>query len=120
MAITVGTTESVFPGRPSLTQRSANERRDVYRRRATVFLPSNGNTLRAQCSLIGEVPRPRPHDATTVCETTTEPEDQPDTLELADINHSRQFIQATKAPPRDAALAATAVGKSGWWPVVVG
>ena len=52
--------------------------------------------------------RLRPHDATTVCKTTTDPEDQPDTLGLADIDHFAQFIRGTQAPPRDTALAATA------------
>jgi CxxC motif-containing protein (DUF1111 family) len=51
--------------------------------------------------------RLRPNDVTSVCKTTTDPEDVPDALGLADIDHFAQFIRATTAPPRDATLAAT-------------
>jgi CxxC motif-containing protein (DUF1111 family) len=57
---------------------------------------------------MGVTSRLRPKDATTVCKTTTDPEDQPDDLGLADIDHFAQFIRGTMTPPRDAALAATA------------
>ncbi len=56
---------------------------------------------------MGITSRLRPKDATTVCKTTTDPEDQPDKLGLADIDHFAQFVRGTQAPPRDAALAAT-------------
>lgn len=56
---------------------------------------------------MGVTSRLRPKDVTTVCKTTTDPEDQPDSLGLADIDHFAQFIRGTMAPPRDAALAAT-------------
>ena len=56
---------------------------------------------------MGVTSRLRPKDATTVCKTTTDPEDQPDDLGLADIDHFAQFIRGTMTPPRDATLAAT-------------
>ena len=56
---------------------------------------------------MGITNRLRPKDATTVCKTTTDPEDVPDTNGLADIDHFAQFIRGTMVPPRDAALAAT-------------
>jgi CxxC motif-containing protein (DUF1111 family) len=56
---------------------------------------------------MGITNRLRPHDTTTVCKTTTDPEDQPDNLGLADIDHFAQFVRGTQAPPRDTALAAT-------------
>jgi CxxC motif-containing protein (DUF1111 family) len=62
---------------------------------------------------MGVTSRLRPKDATTVCKTTTDPEDQPDTLGLADIDHFAQFMRGTKAPPRDAALAATTDAQAG-------
>jgi CxxC motif-containing protein (DUF1111 family) len=49
----------------------------------------------------------RPTDVTTVLKTTKDPEDQPDDLGLADIDHFAQFIRGTMVPPRDTALAAT-------------
>jgi CxxC motif-containing protein (DUF1111 family) len=56
---------------------------------------------------MGITNRLRPHDTTTVCKTTTDPEDQPDSLGLADIDHFAQFVRGTQVPPRDTALAAT-------------
>src|SRR6201987_1884334 len=56
---------------------------------------------------MGITSRLRPHDTTTVCKTTTDPEDQPDSLGLADIDHFAQFVRGTMVPPRDTALAAT-------------
>jgi hypothetical protein len=56
---------------------------------------------------MGITSRLRPHDTTTVCKTTTDPEDQPDSLGLADIDHFAQFVRGTKVPSRDTALAAT-------------
>ena len=38
---------------------------------------------------------------------TQDPEDAPDALGLEDIDHFTQFIRGTKAPPRDAKLAAS-------------
>jgi CxxC motif-containing protein (DUF1111 family) len=62
---------------------------------------------------MGVTNRLRPKDVTTVCKTTTDPEDVPDTLGLADIDHFAQFIRATTVPPRDAALAATSSAQHG-------
>src|SRR6201981_3592125 len=62
---------------------------------------------------MGITNRLRPKDVTTVCKTTTDPEDQPDTLGLADIDHFAQFIRGTMVPPRDAILAVTASAHKG-------
>src|ERR1700761_1051334 len=62
---------------------------------------------------MGITNRLRPKDATTVLKTTQDPEDQPDDLGLADIDHFAQFIRGTMVPPRDEALAATPVAKRG-------
>jgi CxxC motif-containing protein (DUF1111 family) len=62
---------------------------------------------------MGITNRLRPNDTTTVCKTTTDPEDQPDKLGLADIDHFAQFVRGTKVPPRDAALAATPDAQKG-------
>jgi CxxC motif-containing protein (DUF1111 family) len=62
---------------------------------------------------MGVTSRLRPHDVTNVCKTTTDPEDQPDSLGLADIDHFTQFIRGTMVPPRDEALAATPLAKHG-------
>ena len=61
----------------------------------------------------GVTSRLQPTDTTTVCKTTTDPEDPfgPDGLE--DIDHFARFMRATQAPPRDAALAATANAVAG-------
>jgi CxxC motif-containing protein (DUF1111 family) len=55
---------------------------------------------------MGITNRLRPTDATTVLKTTTDPEDQPDDLGLADIDHFALFIRGTQVPPRDTVLAA--------------
>lgn len=62
---------------------------------------------------IGISNRLQPKDATTVCKTTSDPEDTPDNLGLADIDHFAQFMRGTKVPPRDEALAATAEAQAG-------
>ncbi|HEV3436912.1 MAG TPA: di-heme oxidoredictase family protein [Gemmata sp.] len=56
---------------------------------------------------MGVTNRLRPTDVTTVLKTTKDPEDQPDDLGLADIDHFAQFIRGTMVPPRDTALSAT-------------
>ena len=56
---------------------------------------------------MGITNRLRPTDVTTVLKITKDPEDQPDDLGLADIDHFAQFIRGTMVPPRDTALAAT-------------
>jgi CxxC motif-containing protein (DUF1111 family) len=56
---------------------------------------------------MGITNRLRPTDVTTILKTTKDPEDQPDDLGLADIDHFAEFIRGTMAPPRDTVLAAT-------------
>jgi CxxC motif-containing protein (DUF1111 family) len=56
---------------------------------------------------MGVTNRLKPKDVTSVCKVTTDPEDTPDALGLADIDHFAQFIRGTQVPPRDLALAAT-------------
>jgi CxxC motif-containing protein (DUF1111 family) len=56
---------------------------------------------------MGVTNRLKPTDTTTVCKTTQDPEDHPDTNGLADIDHFAQFIRGTQAPPRDVSLAAS-------------
>jgi CxxC motif-containing protein (DUF1111 family) len=62
---------------------------------------------------MGVTNRLRPTDVTTVGKTTPDPEDTPDNLGLADIDHFAEFIRGTKAPPRDAVLSATAAAQEG-------
>jgi CxxC motif-containing protein (DUF1111 family) len=62
---------------------------------------------------MGITNRLRPKDSTTVLKTTQDPEDQPDELGLADIDHFAQFIRGTMVPPRDTVLAATPAAKRG-------
>jgi len=62
---------------------------------------------------MGVTNRLRPKDVTTIGKITPDPEDTPDNLGLADIDHFAQFIRGTKVPPRDAALAATPVSQAG-------
>jgi CxxC motif-containing protein (DUF1111 family) len=62
---------------------------------------------------MGVTNRLRPKDTTTVGKVTADPEDVPDNLGLADIDHFAQFIRGTKVPPRDAVLANTASALAG-------
>jgi CxxC motif-containing protein (DUF1111 family) len=62
---------------------------------------------------MGVTNRLRPKDTTTVCKTTSDPEDVPDSLGLADIDHFAQFVRGTTAPPRDTVLAATPAALAG-------
>jgi CxxC motif-containing protein (DUF1111 family) len=62
---------------------------------------------------MGVTNRLRPKDTTAVCKVTTDPEDVPDTLGLANIDHFALFIRGTQAPPRDTALAATPDAQAG-------
>jgi CxxC motif-containing protein (DUF1111 family) len=54
-----------------------------------------------------------PTDTTTVCKTTSDPEDQTDSLGMADIDHFATFMRGTKAPPVDSVLMATADAQAG-------
>jgi len=56
---------------------------------------------------MGVTNRLKPKDVTSVCKVTTDPEDKPDQLGLADIDHFAQFVRGTQVPPRNAALAET-------------
>jgi CxxC motif-containing protein (DUF1111 family) len=62
---------------------------------------------------MGVTNRLRPHDVTTIGKITPDPEDTPDNLGLADIDHFAQFVRGTKVPPRDAVLAATPAARAG-------
>lgn len=48
-----------------------------------------------------------PDEVTTLCNTAPEPNDKPGTDGLEDIDRFARFMRATKAPARDAVLAAT-------------
>ena len=62
---------------------------------------------------MGVTNRLRPKDVTTVGKITSDPEDVPDNLGLADIDHFAQFVRGTKAPPRDSVLAASTAAQRG-------
>jgi len=62
---------------------------------------------------MGVTNRLRPMDTTTIGKVTSDPEDKPDSLGLADIDHFAEFIRGTKVPPRDPALETTADALSG-------
>jgi CxxC motif-containing protein (DUF1111 family) len=62
---------------------------------------------------MGVTNRLRPTDVTSVCKSTSDPEDTPDSLGLANIDHFAQFIRGTQAPPRDTVLAATPDAQAG-------
>jgi CxxC motif-containing protein (DUF1111 family) len=62
---------------------------------------------------MGVTNRLRPKDTTTVGKTTSDPEDVPDSIGLADIDHFAQFVRGTKVPPRDTVLAMTAAAQAG-------
>jgi hypothetical protein len=48
---------------------------------------------------MGVTSRLRMVDPTSVCKVTSDPEDRPDALGLADIDHFAQFVRGTKVPP---------------------
>src|SRR5579863_8947357 len=56
---------------------------------------------------MGVTNRLRPKDTTNVGKTTPDPEDVPDALGLADIDHFAAFLRGTKVPPRDSQLQGT-------------
>ena len=62
---------------------------------------------------MGITNRLRPHDTTTIGKITPDPEDTPDNLGLAAIDHFAQFIRGTKVPPRDTVLAASSDAQAG-------
>jgi len=62
---------------------------------------------------MGVTNRLRPKDTTSIGKITKDPEDVPDELGLADIDHFAQFVRGTKVPPRDNVLAATTHAMAG-------
>jgi CxxC motif-containing protein (DUF1111 family) len=62
---------------------------------------------------MGVTNRLRPKDVTSIGKITADPEDVPDGIGMADIDHFAQFVRGTKVPPRDPALAASADGRAG-------
>jgi CxxC motif-containing protein (DUF1111 family) len=62
---------------------------------------------------MGITNRLRPTEVTTICDTVKDPEDKPRADGLSDIDRFARFVRATKAPPRDGRLAATAEAKRG-------
>jgi CxxC motif-containing protein (DUF1111 family) len=62
---------------------------------------------------MGVTNRLRRTDVTSVCKVTSDPEDTPDSIGMANIDHFAQFIRGTQAPPPDAALAATPDAQAG-------
>jgi CxxC motif-containing protein (DUF1111 family) len=54
-----------------------------------------------------------PKDVTPLCDSVPDPEDHPDATGYTDLEHVARFIRATKAPPRDTRLAATAEARNG-------
>jgi CxxC motif-containing protein (DUF1111 family) len=62
---------------------------------------------------MGVTSRLRPTDVVSVCDTVPDPEDHPDATGTTDLDRFARFIRATKAPPRDARLGATAEARNG-------
>jgi CxxC motif-containing protein (DUF1111 family) len=62
-------------------------------------------TADAYLNEMGVTSRLKPTDNTTVCKVKPDPEDTPDDLGLANIDHFAQFMRGTKVPPRDTNLA---------------
>ena len=54
-----------------------------------------------------------PDEVTLLCNSVSEPNNTSDTDGLEDIDHFARFVRATKAPPRDTALAETAESQEG-------
>ena len=52
-------------------------------------------------------------EVTTLCNTVSEPNDTPGADGLADTDHFARFVRSTKAPPRDATLAAMPTAAKG-------
>jgi CxxC motif-containing protein (DUF1111 family) len=57
--------------------------------------------------------RLQPTDTTTVCKTTSDPEDHNDSIGMADIDHFVAFMRATLVPPVDTAAMATPAAQQG-------
>jgi len=70
-------------------------------------------TADAYLNEMGITSRLKPTDMTSVCKIKNDPEDTPDELGMANIDHFAQFMRATKAPPRDTSLEATPDAQAG-------
>jgi CxxC motif-containing protein (DUF1111 family) len=70
-------------------------------------------TADAYLNEMGITSRLKPADMTSICKITKDPEDTPDELGMANIDHFAQFMRGTKAPPRDMTLAATSGAQAG-------
>jgi CxxC motif-containing protein (DUF1111 family) len=70
-------------------------------------------TADAYLNEMGITSRLKPTDFTTVCKSKADPEDTPDALGMANIDHFAQFMRGTKVPPRDSTLSATADAQAG-------
>jgi CxxC motif-containing protein (DUF1111 family) len=62
---------------------------------------------------MGITNRLQPTEVTNICNTAAEPNDQPGTDGLSDIDRFARFIRASKAPARDAQLAGSTAAKRG-------
>src|SRR5437588_257831 len=62
---------------------------------------------------MGITSRLQPDEVTNLCNTVQEPNDQPGSDGLSDIDHFARFIRATEAPARDAQLAQTPKARQG-------
>src|SRR5437773_7224629 len=62
---------------------------------------------------MGITSRLQPDEVTSLCNTASEPNDKPGADGLSDIDRFARFIRASKAPARDAQLAATPKAKQG-------
>jgi CxxC motif-containing protein (DUF1111 family) len=70
-------------------------------------------TADAYLNEMGITSRLKPSDTTTVCKVKADPEDTPDELGMANIDHFAQFMRGTKVPPRDASLGSTPDAQAG-------
>jgi CxxC motif-containing protein (DUF1111 family) len=62
---------------------------------------------------MGITNRLQPAEVTNLCNTASEPNDTPGPDGLSDVDHFARFMRATKAPARDAQLAASDAAKKG-------
>jgi CxxC motif-containing protein (DUF1111 family) len=62
---------------------------------------------------MGITNRLQPNEITSLCNTSSEPNDRPGQDGLADIDHFARFIRATKAPARDSQIASSSTAQKG-------
>jgi CxxC motif-containing protein (DUF1111 family) len=62
---------------------------------------------------MGITNRLQPNEITSLCNTSSEPNDRPGPDGLADIDHFARFIRATKAPARDSQIASSPTAQKG-------